>query len=49
MRVAGCRLRHNARLEGEGLFPENSDNAAHIQAFVEQKAAVLCEQYELLQ
>ena len=31
------------------VYPENSDNAAHIQAFVEQKAAVLCEQYELLQ
>ena len=31
------------------VYPEPGDNAAWLQALVEQKAAVLCDQYELVQ
>jgi hypothetical protein len=31
------------------VYPEPGENAAWLQALVEQKSAILCEQYELVQ
>jgi hypothetical protein len=31
------------------VYPEPGENAARLQALVEQRAAILCERYELVQ
>ena len=31
------------------VYPEPGDDAAGLQALVEQKSAILCEQYDLIQ